>query len=321
MLPADVEPVVLSGDPADTYARFGVATCPHRSGARILETLRGCQAFIWGGGSLLQDATSLASPLYYIGLMALAQQLGLTTIAWAQGVGPLRYSLTRWLSRRVLAGCTAVSTRDRGTARLLADWKIRALLAPDPVWALEATPAKGLWELPAPRVAVVLRPHPLLTPPRLETLTQALAIFQRATGCCLLLLPFQPQQDREIAEGIAAILPGPHRILTHRDPHALFGIFRGVEMAIAMRLHGLIAAAARECRCYALSYDPKVDRLMEELDLPGTNLAELPLDANVISQVWLEHYVNGTALDPARIQSLSDRALLHRDLLASVLAP
>lgn len=319
MLPAGIEPVVFSGNPTETYNRFGVATCPHRSGARILETLRGCEAFIWGGGSLMQDVTSWASPVYYGGLMALAQQMGLKTIAWAQGVGPLRFPQTRWLARRVLQGCTAVSARDRATAQLLADWQIPVLLAPDPVWALEAKPAKGLWDSPAPRVAVVLRPHPLLTPTRLAALTQALVAFQKATNCGLLLLPFQPQQDRAIAERIAAELPGPHQILTNDDPAELFGIFRGVEMTIGMRLHGLIAAAAQECRCFALSYDPKVDRLMAELDLPGWNLAEQPRDANAIARAWLEEFANGMALSRAKIGSLGDRALLHRELLHDVL--
>jgi len=319
MLPDTVEPVVLSGNPTDTYTRFGVETCPHRSGTRILETLRSCDAFIWGGGSLMQDATSWASPIYYSGLMALAQQLGLRTIAWAQGVGPLRYPQTRWLAQQTLKGCTAVSVRDRGTAQLLSDWEIPFLLAPDPVWALESKPFKGLWDLPAPRVAMVLRPHPLLTSARLTILTQALVAFQKATDCCVLLIPFQPNGDRAIAEQVAAALPGPHEILANDNPAELFGIFRGVEMAIGMRLHGLIAAAAEECRCFALSYDPKVDRLMAELDLPGWNLAELPLDANEIARVWLEHYANGTALDPARIAALADRALLHRDLLHDAL--
>ncbi len=320
MLPAHIEPVVFSGNPADTYKRFGTATCPHRSGARILQTLRSCEAFIWGGGSLLQDTTSWASPVYYGGLMALAQQMGLKTIAWAQGVGPLRHAPTRWLARQVLAGCTAASVRDLGTAELLARWNIRALLAPDPVWALEARPVKGIWDLPAPRVAVVLRPHPLLTSARLARLTRALVIFQQATNCCLLLVPFQPQQDLAIAESVASALAGPHQILTRDDPRELFGIFRGVEMAIAMRLHGLIAAATQECRCYALSYDPKVDRLMEELELAGTHLAALPEDANAIALAWLEHYANGMTLDPATLESLGDRALLHRELLHEVLA-
>ncbi|NJL83158.1 MAG: polysaccharide pyruvyl transferase CsaB, partial [Chloroflexaceae bacterium] len=45
---------------------------------------------------------------------------------------------------------------------------------------------------------------------------------------------------------------------------------------------------------------------------------ELPTDPNVISKVWLEHYANGDPLNGDRINSLVDRALLHRDILAQV---
>jgi polysaccharide pyruvyl transferase WcaK-like protein len=90
-------------------------------------------------------------------------------------------------------------------------------------------------------------------------------------------------------------------------------------MAIGMRFHSLIMAAAEECRCFALSYDPKVSYLMDQLNLPGWDLAQLPEDPNLISQTWLEHYVNGDALTSDQIQSLVDRALMHRDLLTEAL--
>ncbi|NJK99385.1 MAG: polysaccharide pyruvyl transferase CsaB, partial [Spirulinaceae cyanobacterium SM2_1_0] len=103
MLPASVKPIVLTGNPRATYKNFQVETCDRRSGFRILQALNNTDAFIWGGGSLLQDTTSWRSPIYYGGLMALAQQRGLRTLAWAQGIGPLRAGWTRALARRVLA--------------------------------------------------------------------------------------------------------------------------------------------------------------------------------------------------------------------------
>ena len=47
--------------------------------------------------------------------MGLAQRLGLKTIAWAQGVGPLKRPLTRQMAKRAFAGCTVVSVRDRAS--------------------------------------------------------------------------------------------------------------------------------------------------------------------------------------------------------------
>ncbi len=319
MLPDAVQPIVLTGNPQATYERFQVETCDRRSGWRILQALNASDAFIWGGGSLMQDATSWRNPIYYGGLMALAQQRGLRTIAWAQGIGPLRRNWTRWLARQTLGGCSAVSVRDATSAKLLQQWQLPALLAPDPVWALDAQPAPGIGNLHAPRVAVTLRTHPLLTPARLETLTQALVSFQKATETTILLVPFQPQRDRALAEAIAARLPEASPIVTFDDPRQCKGLFDGVELAIGMRLHGLILAAAAGCRCYALSYDPKVTALQQELDLPGCDLADLPDDANALCRTWLDCYANELPLDPGRIASLRDRALLHRDLLQKVL--
>ena len=207
MLPSQVEPIVLSGNPRKTYEQYGVQTYHNRSGLAILEALTTSDIFIWGGGSLMQDVTSLASPIYYAGLMALAQQKGLKTVAWAQGIGPLNNPLTRWLTRQVLLGCTAVSVRDYKSAELLSKWHINPLVAPDPVWALTPKSVLGLADLPAPRVAVNLRSHPLLTPQRLKILTQALIDFQKATNTCILLVPFQASQDEKIAHSIAKQLP------------------------------------------------------------------------------------------------------------------
>jgi polysaccharide pyruvyl transferase CsaB len=319
MLPSSVTPVVLSGNPEQTRDRYGVESCDRFSPVAVLKALRSSEAFIWGGGSLMQDATSLISPLYYGGLMALAQQQGLKTIAWAQGIGPLKRYITRAVTQRVLQGCAAVSVRDRASAQWVADWNISPLLAPDPVWALKEKPVQGLGNWPSPQIAITLRSHPQLTPQRLHCLTQAIIHLQKATKACILLVPFQASQDLNIAQSIAAQLPGAHQIVTIEDPRQLKGLYRGVEMVIGMRLHSLIMAASQECRCFALSYDPKVTQLMAELNLPGWELENLPEDANVISTTWLKEFVNGESLHRDRIQSLRDRALLHREMLFQVL--
>ena len=320
MLPDDCSPCVLSGNPQQTRDRYRVSACDRMSTFNVLKVLRKSDAFIWGGGSLIQDATSALSPVYYVGLMGLAQQMGLKTIAWAQGVGPLQRQFTRKLARQAFAGCSAVSVRDMGSASLLAEWQIPPMvMAPDPVWALDSKPVPGLSDLPAPRVAVCWRSHPQLTGDRLATLTRALIDFQKATNTCILLVPFQASRDREIAESIQSQLPGASHLFNLEDPQEIKGLFRGVEMVIGMRYHSLIMAAAEECRCFALSYDPKVSQLMKELDLPGWELSDLPEDANVISTSWIEHYANGNALSDVQIQSIVDRAMMHQEVLHQVL--
>jgi polysaccharide pyruvyl transferase CsaB len=319
MLPKEITPIVLSGNPQQTRDRYGVVSCDRQSFFAVLSALRKADVFIWGGGSLMQDATSAISPIYYGGLMRLAQWMGLKTIAWAQGIGPLKRNWVKRLTRSVFRHCTQVSVRDRASAALLQDWQIPFVLAPDPVWALSSIAIPGLWELPAPRVAVNLRSHRELTPARLAVLTRALIDFQKATQACILLIPFQASQDLAIAQTIQPQLPGVSEILRLEHPEELKGVFRGVEMTIAMRLHGLIMAAAEGCRCFALSYDPKVTQLMQELEMPGCRVSELPQDPNQLSHLWIELYANGEALSDDQIHSRIDRALMHQAVLQQVL--
>ena len=326
MLPAAVEPIVLSGNPQETSDRYQVEAVPRKSIPAVLAALRQADAFIWGGGSLMQDASSALNPIYYGGLMLLAQLLGLKTIAWAQGIGPLNKPFSRWLTRKALSGCTKVSVRDLSSAALLQQWHQHYLMAPDPVWGLDREPIKGLWDLPAPRVAVALRPHRQLTAERLDLLATALNSFQKATGACLVLVPFQPVKDAAIAQFIASKLSGPHHIYALAQPKQIKGLFRSVEMTIGMRFHSLIMSAAEGCRSFAISYDPKVDAIAKDLSLPGYDLSScpavlppLPDDSNSICKAWLECYVNGEALTPDQIQSQVDRAFMHKDLLAEAL--
>lgn len=327
MLPASVTPIVLSGNPEQTSDRYQVEAVQRKSLLAVLSALRRAEAFIWGGGSLMQDASSALNPIYYGGLMLLAQMMGLKTIAWAQGIGPLNQPFSRWLTRKALSGCAGVSVRDRNSEALLQSWHYPCLLAPDPVWGLEHTAVKGLWDLPAPRVAVALRPHPQLTEDRLKMMAIALNNFQKATGVCLVLVPFQPVRDSAIAQFIAGQLSGPHHIYELAQPQQIKGLFRGVEMTIGMRFHALIMSAAEGCRSFAISYDPKVDALASDLSLPGYDLAHdpdvlppLPEDPNIVCKNWLDCYANGDPLTPDQIQSQVDRAFMHKDLLLTALS-
>lgn len=57
---------------------------------KIAKMLRGADLFVFGGGSLLQDSTSVASLLYYIALIRLARRLARRTVMLANGIGPIK---------------------------------------------------------------------------------------------------------------------------------------------------------------------------------------------------------------------------------------
>ncbi|MFS8807027.1 polysaccharide pyruvyl transferase CsaB, partial [Synechococcus sp. R6-10] len=99
------------------------------------------------------------------------------------------------------------------------------------------------------------------------------------------------------------------------DPCLLKGVFRGVRLAITMRYHGLVMAAAEGCACFGLSYDPKVKTLLQELGMPGWDLQEMPTDPEALHQAWLACYSEGLALSPAQADLWARQSAQHAQLL------
>jgi polysaccharide pyruvyl transferase CsaB len=318
-LPGHVLPVVLSSNPAYTQELHGVPACDRNNLPAVFKLLRNSQAFIWGGGSLIQDSTSALSPWYYCGLMLVARLMGLKTIAWAQGIGPLQHPQTQWIAKQAFQSCVAISVRDSGSEAWVHRWRRSVITAPDPVWALEASPITALEGLPSPRIAVVLRSHPLLTPKRLSKVVKALEALHAQTQAQVVLIPFQKSQDLEIAQALHAQIPQISHLIQLTDPSQLKGIFQCVEMVIAMRLHGLIMAAAEGCRCFGISYDPKVRRLMDEINCPGWDLADFPEDVSAMVTQWMQVYQANPCLTQSQRQTLMEQARQHQNVL-SILA-
>ncbi len=307
-LPEDVTPIVLSANVERTETLHQVKAIDRRKWGLVLQTIRAADGFVWGGGSLMQDATSFASPIYYGGLMLWAQLSGSKTVAWAQGIGPLIRPWTRWFTAWLMGRCTQVTVRDGQSATWLRTRHIPYHQAPDPVWALTETPVPGYEHLPANRVAVSLRPHSSLTQAGLLLLTEALVEFQKATGVFIVLLPFQKSKDLPIATLLQANLPKVSQIIFLENPRELKAMFASVQMTIGMRLHALIMAAAAGSKCFALSYDPKVQVLAAEFQFPVWQLPKLPETAAEITQAWLALYSHGQPLPPERITHICQAA-------------
>jgi polysaccharide pyruvyl transferase WcaK-like protein len=86
-----------------------------------------------------------------------------------------------------------------------------------------------------------------------------------------------------------------------------------------MRYHSLIMAAAERCKCWAISYDPKVSKLMTEIDIPGWELADIPTDPQEIARAWQQQLEGGTALNNESVTTLHQKSLTHKNLLTETI--
>ena len=282
-LPAGCSPTVTARDQAQVQARFGVTTVDRRRLAAVLAALGRCDALVLGGGSLLQDATSFASLIYYGALITAARAQGKPVLLWGQGLGPLRRRRSRLLVRALLPLTTACSWRDPESAALARrlGWRplpdqVGAGVGTDPVWAAPRQPWRGT----GGPIVLCWRPVGQLQGEAWRPWLAALE--QLAPDRELLWLPFHGTQDRGLLERLRAqglvseTLQARSREVLAERPGEAMAVASTAGLVLGMRLHGLILAAVSGAPTAALSYDPKVTAAAVALGCPWAPLDQPP---------------------------------------------
>jgi len=93
-------------------------------------------------------------------------------------------------------------------------------------------------------------------------------MLQEKYGLQAVLVPMQPQNDAAICAMAAEHASSAVRIVHPVSAEDMLAVTTGARMAVGMRLHCLIYAAAAGVPVVGLSYDPKIDALMKCLHQP-----------------------------------------------------
>ncbi|MBM5820888.1 MAG: polysaccharide pyruvyl transferase CsaB [Cyanobacteria bacterium K_Offshore_surface_m2_011] len=315
-LPGGCRPLVTAHDQALVRERFGVETTDRRRLKDVLAALGRCDALVLGGGSLLQDATSFRSLLYYGALMLAARTRGKPVLLWGQGLGPLRRRRSRLLVRGLLPLATAISWRDPASAAQARGWGVKARLGSDPVWALPPS----AWAGRGGPIVLCFRPVRQLDADTWRPYLQALEGLAVAADREVHWLPFHQDQDRGLLADLSRQgLVGPaladrSRELAAATPQEAMNAFAQAGLVLAMRLHGLILAALAGSPCAALSYDPKVAAAAAGIGCPCHDLETAPPPG--LQHSWAA--VLDQPPDQAGIAALRQECQVHRAVLDSL---
>lgn len=274
--------VVTSGAPQQTEQlhasqKYSLRAVARDDFKRLWQEIRECDLFISGGGSLLQDATSLRNIVYYTGLIRMAQFARRPTMVYAQGIGPLTRKISQQITCGALQhkGTKVLTVRDPESKALLEKIGVRREIeiTADPVWALTPSEESEAHQSTFPddgsrRWMVSLRSWLDSTTPDSEAvLLHAIREAASRENATLRFLTMQPERDRALIESLGVL---PEEILDTKEmpPRAVMRLTKECDLMIAMRLHALIFAAAQGVPCLAVSYDPKVSSLAKMMGAP-----------------------------------------------------
>lgn len=272
---------VLSQSPAQTSEKYGVKAAARMDPWAILRSVRQCDMLISGGGSLLQDATSSRSILYYLFLLRLAQLMRKRTFIYSQGIGPITSPRNRRYTAKVLRKADGIVVRDSKSRSLLLELGVPDRLihvTADPVIRVKAPDAalgeKILESEGCPRHTGQLtvgwavrarKPNKAF----LEEVRRSIVWLREEWGAQSVLIPFFYDEDLCVCKSIAGDLDGKAGCLQNKYlSEETLSIIGCMDVLVGVRLHSLIYSAIMGVPMIGVSYDPKVDSFLSSIGQP-----------------------------------------------------
>jgi len=277
----DIDITVLSQDPAQTSVKYGVKAARRMSLGDILRSVWHCDLLLSGGGSLLQDATSGRSILYYLFILALAQIMGKKTFIYSQGIGPITSRRNRRLTAMILRRTSSIVVRDEKSRTLLmeigvpeelvhvtADPVIR-VKKPDSTLGPEILAQEGCPRDPG-KLTVGWAVKSRKPDPRFyQEIQKCILWLKEEYDADSVLIPFFYDEDLSVCEAIADGLDGQAGCLRQKYlSEEMLSIIGSMDVLVGVRLHSLIYAAVMGVPMLGISYDPKVGSFLASIYQP-----------------------------------------------------
>lgn len=262
---SDAEKItVISANPSKTSRLYGVESYGMM---KFLKPILTSDILISGGGSLLQDITSLRSLIYYLMVIMTAIIFGKKVIIFAQGFSKFRTKIGEILVQSVLKKCHRISVRDTKSQEYLKTLGIDAELVADPVFGMEIENNEHSG------IGVQLRNCRGLGNEFLIPLAEEIA--KRFNNQKINLFSLQDSIDLPLIEKFAEFLTSNGAIVKiHKNlsvPEVIHEVSK-LEYFIAMRYHACLISSKSGVKTLGINYDRKVQTLSENVGFPVINM-------------------------------------------------
>lgn len=264
----DTEIKVISSNPNYTKSLYqNVNTVRTFDIINIIKAISDADILISGGGSLLQDATSIKSLLYYLFIIFVALLLRKKIVIFAQGIGPIKSKFGQYLTKKILYHCNYITVRDYQSAELLEKWGIKSNLVPDPVFSIPIT------KTPKDKtLGIQLRYCKSMNEEFLYNLANY--VIRHFKDYKIELYSLQDSIDLAICNKFKTLIDNKFSVniysdMSHDD---VINRINNCEYLISMRFHSLVIALLSGVKSIAINYDIKIKKLAEEFNLPVIEL-------------------------------------------------
>jgi polysaccharide pyruvyl transferase CsaB len=270
-----IDIAVLSNKPKETEDLFGVPAFNRWRFVEIWRQLHQSDMLLMGGGSLLQDATSPRSVMYYLGIVTMAKFLNKPVIFFAQGFGPITHPISKILIKSIVNKVDIITLRDQNSAE---DMKKLGVNRPihvtaDPALTIRPSAVnpeisrKWLLANDKPSFAISIRKWKNEENFKQEIARMADEMVRK--GWNVYFLPMQFPSDVSPSEDIMNLMQEQGAVLLNEKMnfHEIISFIGHMNFVLGMRLHSIIIAAVHNVPFVGISYDPKINRFLERVGM------------------------------------------------------
>ena len=270
---------VLSRDPQLTREQYGVHAIPRFRFPAVMREIRRCDLLLSGGGSLLQDATSTRSLLYYLFVISWAKRCRKPVLLYANGIGPVNKPANRARVKKVVDRADLITLREENSLdelRAMGVTRPPMEVTADPVFTIDAVPKEEAKALLTAQGIPTDKPLVGLSVRNAAGMAEHVGEFARfcdrlcrEKGYTVVFLLMQLPNDEKISADIMAAMK--ETAYAFRSPYApehMMGVISLMDAVVSLRLHTLIFAAKQRVPFLGVSYDPKVDALLSQCGMP-----------------------------------------------------
>lgn len=270
----DKKIVVLSKNPEQTEKIYKVDAVSRTNLFSIIIHMIKAKLLISGGGTLIQDATSTKSLIYYLAVIWIAKLFSVNVMLYANGIGPITQEKNKKRTKKVLNKADFITLRDEKSKKVLSELEVTEPIievTADPVFLIEsADKAVGeaiLLKYKVPKdkeiIGISVRDWKKADPEFCEKMSLAVTDICNKLNLYPVFLPLQPK-DNSICKRISEKCGVENTVIEeHLEVSDILSVISNFRIAIGMRLHMLIYAASCAVPIVGISYDPKISGFME----------------------------------------------------------
>ncbi len=254
---------VFSANPQETKKKYSVLSLNRKSFPDIIAGISMSDYIIFAGGTLIQDKTSFASLLYYLGIILLSRTYGKKVILYSQGIEPLKYPISRWIVAYVLHFVHYISVRDEESIKYLQKTlklQKRVNFTVDSALMLAPYLKNNLYKGLIGLNFMGFTDFPIVD------VAQQLEKFAQVKNIKYLYLSLHPEDER-IGKELQLILGDDKVVILEKIENIaeFLGVIAQLDMLVGARLHSLILSASVHVPFLGIHYHDKVESFSKEV--------------------------------------------------------